>query len=122
MYCSQDDYICEQYDNEVETIVSILTDEQKWELVTMANVGRLAHSKSSIEERVNMFVHYVWEQTDLCAEYVADEQCPQRFENIPDKGKIHDAVEEHVKRAFSAGIEFAIQWLFAEIDAYDWMR
>lgn len=122
MYYSQDDYIIDQYQNEVETILGILTDEQKWELATMANIGHLSHANSGIEERVNMFIHYVWEQTDLCAEYTIEEQCPQRFEGVPDSGKTHDAVEKHVKRAFAAGIEYAIQWIFSEIDVYKWER
>ena len=99
-------------------IVPYLTDEQLFRIVMDINCNPMNKPDNSMAQKVNTFIHHVWENTDLCEEYTIEEQCPQRFEGIPDNGKTHDAVEAIYKKAFAEGIEYAIQWIFADIDYY----
>ena len=97
-------------------IVKYLDDAQLERCYTDAYVANI--SADDERDTINAFLHYVWENTDMSAEWTIDEELPRHYDGIPDRGKTHDAADEVWREAFNDGIEHCMQWLFAEIDAY----
>lgn len=96
-------------------IIPYLTDEQA-DAITLDILAHrfVGEPRETKRELVDNFLHHCMENTDMSVEYVIDENCPQRFDNVPDKGKIHDIVESVWREAFAEGIEHAFVWMLGE--------
>lgn len=97
-------------------VVKYLDDEQLERCYIDAYMAHIAANDPC--EDVREFLHHVWENTDMAADWAIDEKMPQHYVGIPDKGKTHDAVDSIWHDAFNAGIEHCIQWLFGELESY----
>ena len=97
-------------------IVNYLNDEQLERCYIDAYMSHIAVDE--LGEDIRAFLHYVWENTDMSADWVIDENIPEHYNGIPDKGKIHDAVNFIWREAYNAGIDHCMQWLFNEIHSY----
>lgn len=96
-------------------IIPYLTDEQA-DAITLDILAHrfVGEPRETKRELVDKFLHHCMESTDMSADYVVDENCPQRFDNVPDKGKTHDIVESVWREAFVEGIEHVFVWMLGE--------
>lgn len=120
-YSNMDEFLACAYQNSVEDVIAMLDDEQKWQLAQWAGIGGNGYAED-VQCKVDYFIHHCIEGTDMASEYTILEQVPERFEGIPDKGKVHDAVYRIAGRAYLAGIEHAVNWMLEENKVYDWER
>ena len=97
-----------------EHIVKYMTDEQMEQCYFDAYLGHIF--KKDTADMFEWFVHHCVEFTDMEAEYVIEENIPQRFDGIPQSGKTYDAVRRIYVQAYFEGIEHAVSWMLGEVE------
>lgn len=117
-YISREEYISQVLES--EELVQYLTDEQIDTIWLDLGIACMkARDGSRMSRLLDEFLHHEWEQTDMQAAYTIEEQTPQRFDGIPQSGKVYERVRELYAEAFYEGIEHAVRWMLADTDYYD---